>query len=48
MKGSTENYVNCEAVKILGRGSFGMVYEAIDIPTGTRVAVKKTKKEGRF
>ena len=25
-----------------------MVYEAIDIPTGTRVAVKKTKKEGRF
>ena len=38
-------FVNLQAKKIMGKGSFGFVYEAVDNETGERYAIKRTKKD---
>lgn len=37
-----------EPVRVIGSGSFGYVFEAMDQESGTKVAVKRTQKAGEF
>ena len=41
-------YTKLEPQRVIGSGSFGYVFEAIDQESNTTVAVKRTQKAGEF
>lgn len=41
-------YTKLEPQRVIGSGSFGYVFEAIDLESNTTVAVKRTQKAGEF
>lgn len=41
----TELDMRYKRLKILGEGTYGIVYEAIHVPTGRKVALKKIRTE---
>ena len=47
-KSGTSTYTSLMPIKVIGSGSFGYVFEAIDEESNQRVAVKRTQKAGEY
>jgi serine/threonine protein kinase len=47
-KRGRSTYTKLEPKKVIGSGSFGYVFEALDLESGEVVAVKRTQKAGEY